>query len=725
MSENKNSKFNNMRHKIDLRTLGDSGMNIPFIVHNTSGRLTMERGQSSSIPVINKPEDKIVGTGYAQQLLEHTYDVVIENDSIFIGMVKKYGDNVYKEKDNWTSLILMVHDIELNQLVHYEISKYRVLGNKFGMMFTIDENYLDGLRTTDTIPEGTRLSWSNNTAGDGYKTGVNLNMFVGTLPESGEDCTLLSDDKLDALSIDQIESYEASYGRSSIMANVHGDESTYKAFPDIGDIVKAGDILFSRVDLDLKALKNEDFGIINNAMLFTTKGLMSRRPHFTNNIIMPRECEVIDIDIYHNPKTGECMEGDGRSAQTIRYLAEISKYHSNIIHLHNEYTKRYGGSVSPDTTNLIVDAMTFLDTPIRGITPKVDRRKKRSKLDMYTVKITVRTRIAPNTGYKITGSYGDKGVVKIMKKEDMPRDANGVVADIAVLSKGVVARTNEGKLYEQYFTASSRQTKKAIKSLLAVDNVYDIDSLSSDIIENVFQYLRLYLKNFDTTQYKLYCGLYNDDDDVDPRNEVVLHSTLSIADKREILKEIHSKELYLIYNASEEAGAYDILNNLEDSEYRLNIPDVFIKDGSGEFVKMKSRAIIAPIYMVLLNKTTDDFLGGSTFFLNGYGFPTGKAKGDGRFPYKFKNVKGFGESEMRLLAANTGPKLAQTLADRSRSIVNHKKFYRNQLECGNTTSENLLHNRSEDTDVAVNLVQAVIEASGIRIHEDTNINKQH
>lgn len=308
-------------------------------------------------------------------------------------------------------------------------------------------------------------------------------------------------------------------------------------------------------------------------------------------------------------------------------------------------------------------------------------------------------------------------MVKILEPEDMPRDANGVVADIVVLSKGIVARTNMGKLYEQHFSKSSRQTKQRIKDILAVKTSREISSLLPSEINIAFNYLLDYLSYFNTTQYKLYSGKVEATKFIADNDLSVLPiGGLSMNQKIEILMEIFDKELYLIYNAQEDESAYDIVNRLEASIHKLEVVPIFIKDPiSGGFKEMRCRAFIAPLYTVMLNKITDDFLGASTFFLNGYGLPTGKAKEDGRFPYKFKGVRGWGESEMRLVAAYGTPVLMQKLVDRSKSIVNHRQFIRNQLLTGVVTTNNLIPDRVEDSDVAINIVKAILEPAGVTL----------
>ena len=93
--------------------------------------------------------------------------------------------------------------------------------------------------------------------------------------------------------------------------------------------------------------------------------------------------------------------------QTAKYLLMLKTYHSAIISTYEHFTKNYTmAEISPATNNIIVESMTFLETPIKGRTPNITRSKKRSKLDMYTLKITVEHEIFPNNGGKFTDFYG-------------------------------------------------------------------------------------------------------------------------------------------------------------------------------------------------------------------------------------------------------------------------------------------------------------------------------
>lgn len=297
----------------------------------------------------------------------------------------------------------------------------------------------------------------------------------------------------------------------------------------------------------------------------------------------------------------------------------------------------------------------------------------------------------------------------------MPIDANGVRAEIAMLSKGIIARTNLGKLYEQYFAISSRQTRLEIMDILNVKEYKQVDTLADSVINTAYDYLLEYFSLFKTLQYKIYAGELLTDEYI-KGEEVSVSNNITADDKREVIREVVAKELYIIYNVSEEESAYNIVCRLEESKFKVREVDVFIKDPlSNELKKLRNRHFIGPMHIVMLDKITDDFLGSSTFFLNGYGLPTGNGKTDGRFPYKFKGVKAWGESEIRLAAAYGTPKLMQILFDRSRSISNHRQYYRNQLRSGSITTEELVNDRVEDSDVAFNILKAILEPAGSEI----------
>lgn len=398
----------NLSHRVDLRLMGSSGINIPLLEYNTSGRITMSETQNTQKPVINNPEDAIVDTGFSTQIVNYSYSITVENPSVFLKLIKKYNNRTDMwSNDEWASLILFVLDLETNSLTHYLLPRYRLLGNKFGFSYNIDVEYLFNLSPKDIIPANTRVAWSNANSGNTHKTGKNLNMITCTLPEVNEDTTLICRDVIEDYGIKIYEDYEVSYGKSSLLGNIHGVDDAYKAFPDIGDSLNASDILFAKVDLELRELKNEDWDIINDAMLYTNKGLKKYRPHLVDHTLLRYPGTVIDIDLHFNSKSGETIESDSIGQQTAMYLMMLKTYNNNIVDTYEQFTKAYpNAKVSPASNNLIVDAMTFIERPIKGKTPNITRSKKRSKLDMYTLKITMECDIKVNNAFKFSDRYG-------------------------------------------------------------------------------------------------------------------------------------------------------------------------------------------------------------------------------------------------------------------------------------------------------------------------------
>lgn len=706
-----------LKNEHDIRLYGTSGIHIPILNNNTSARLTMSLHQKVQQPLIFKPELPILDTGYATQLSKFSYDVVVENESLFIKTIRRYGvRSDSSDINDWLSLIVVVYDIVENRLTHYEVNKYKILANKFGYRFNINFDYINNLEMKDVIPAGTKLAVSDTNTEGVHKTGRNLNVINCSLPESGEDCILLSESVLDYFTINVYDQYDTSYGKEHILANSRGDAEVYKAFPDRGDWVNAGEVVFSRIPLDLKALKKADYNYINNAIAYTDRGLRTRRAHFTDHTLARYSGRVVDVGVHYNAKTGDTVENDEITKQTTDYLLSLKTYHTEIYEMYKYFQRNYpNGDIDDGTNKLIVDSMVFLETPIRGKAPMVSRKIKKTKLDMYTIRVTVESPIRPNTGFKFSTRYASKGVIKVVPKEDMPRDANGVIADMAIMSKGIVARTNLGLPAEQYINASSRQTRNVIRKMLKVSNSAEIGTLAEFEINTVYDYLLEYLSHFNTVQYKIYSGKWSGNT-FDLDRDMYINRVISLDERIEILKEIYDKELYIVYNINEKDSVFDITCRLEESKFKLDIVDVYIKNPlTNNFEVLKSRAYIAPLYTVMLNKITDNFLGADSFFLNGYGLPTGKSKEDHRYPYKYKNVKQWGESEFRLVAGYGRPGMIQLLKDRSSSIVNHKQFQLNQLISRGVTSQNLIPNRVEDSDIATNIIRAVLEPAGVTI----------
>ena len=401
-----------MSKKHDIRMYAGTGVRRSFITNNTSGREVMDETQDGQKPVIRNPSAPIVSVGYGEQLKKFTYDVVIENDSIFIKAVKKYktkeGNSIWDE-DEWVSITIFVSDLVDGTLKHYEIEKYRILGGSFGFSYIIDEKFINSLEYKDLIPAGKRLAWSKSNDGPVRATGRDLNVLTCSLPEVGEDLMLVSDAVIKSgdYNIKQYSVYETSYGKNSILGNAHGTETEYRAFPNVGDFVKAGTVLYNKIPLDIRALKKEDFDSLSDALLYTNKGLTLRRAHFGNHTLLKYDGRVVGIDIYYNPKSGENIESNDLSIQTAKYIMAINNYHREVVDTYKMYRKNFmDGDIDPDTNNLIVESMVYIEEPIKGKTPNISRKKKRSKLDMYTVKITIEHDLTPNNGWKMCINYG-------------------------------------------------------------------------------------------------------------------------------------------------------------------------------------------------------------------------------------------------------------------------------------------------------------------------------
>lgn len=113
------------------------------------------------------------------------------------------------------------------------------------------------------------------------------------------------------------------------------------------------------------------------------------------------------------------------------------------------------------------------------------------KKNLNYVNILVQTRKDIEVGDKLTGRYGNKGVVsKISVSEDMPYMKNGVPIDIILNPLGVSSRMNIGQLFEAHLGFVSFFLGKKIQLLLGIYQGESYLYLLRKYFSNIYKYRR-------------------------------------------------------------------------------------------------------------------------------------------------------------------------------------------------------------------------------------------
>jgi len=310
---------------------------------------------------------------------------------------------------------------------------------------------------------------------------------------------------------------------------------------------------------------------------------------------------------------------------------------------------------------------------------------------------------------KITNLCGGKGVVvSILPNNELPMDKYGNRADVIADPTSISSRMNISVLYEQYFNAASRKTKHMVtEKIFSYDNSMDaaaiIEILTPEETIETFNIVLGLLKIIGTEQYDAYLELVH---------------TNNIYSIKEILVEIVTKEMFIYYTVKSKKKAYQVVGDLKNSAYAADIDHVtFIKDGKE--VLSNDKMIIAPLYMILLFKTGDEYLSVASAKTNHYNFPIGVSKvNKNRIPWRASPVKVLSETESRLFTAYGSRLGIAELKDRANSITTHKMVYKSILEADKPTVISRAVDRTKQpygTDASLQLVNNIFNCAGIEL----------
>jgi len=291
----------------------------------------------------------------------------------------------------------------------------------------------------------------------------------------------------------------------------------------------------------------------------------------------------------------------------------------------------------------------------------------------------------------------------------MPVDKYGNRADVVSDPTSIPSRMNISVHYEQYFNASSKRVKHLVtEKLYGIDNSMDagaiVEILTPEETLDVFSIPLGMTGIINNQQHAAYSDLVKSN---------------NIYAIKEILTEIVNKEFYIYYTVNDDRKPYQIVEDLKLSPYGADIDHIMIPKNGG-MVPSKDKMMIAPLYMIMLFKTGDEFLSVSSAKTNHYNFPISVSKANRhRQPWRNSPTKVVSETENRLFAGYTKTRAGMAeVKDRANSISTHKLVYENILNADKPTNIDKIVDRAKTpygTDQAIELVNSILNCSGIEV----------
>ena len=687
--------------EIDEQLISIHAIN-PFITSGSSSRANMLSSHLSQMLTLNNGDEKIIQTGMEKQLGANTFSKKLENDSRIINVIKLYGGIDSNSVNTTTELLIIFEDLVTGMIDYIDLPRYFSMHQYFGFEYKWNEDALGSLIKDNILPAGTIFADSPAvTSNSGYKFGVNADVALVTIPEVAEDGMVISEDFAKRLEYTTYETRSIEFGVDSFPLNLYGDKDHYKPFPEVGEKVNDDSVF-----IVLRKYDNELAPALNSVY-----DVMEFDPVYDEAVYVKPDSYVENIKIYNNKKFKKNI-WNGTSEMTVKYAEGLKKYYSDIIDtyedLERDHYKRYRNNnmrVSEQLNKLLLDAYAMVNPDNN----KIEYTYKNEKMDLVRIEVTLKHVTTPVLGGKITNMIGGKGViVEIRKKEEMAMDKYGNYADVMADPTSISSRMNISVLYEQYFNAASRKTKHMVtEKIFSYDNSMDavaiIEILTPKETLEVFDIVLGLLKIIDTEQYTSYANL------------VATDNYFSIKD---ILVEIVTKEMFIYYTVKAKKRAYQVVEDLKRSPYAADIDYItFLKDGKR--VRSNNKMIMAPLYMILLFKTGDEYLSVASAKTNHYNFPIGVSKiNKNRIPWRASPVKVLSETESRLFTAYGSRLGIAEMKDRANSITTHKMVYKSILEADKPTVIARAVDRTKQpygTDASLQLVNNIFNCAGIEL----------
>ena len=349
-------------------------------------------------------------------------------------IVGKYSTGFYKAKNKLIIVdkIPKFDEIDSNHLYlmflydekndNYSVIQKKVvedLTEKFGFRYKTD--VMDSKQIGDIVSKDETLYSSTSYDEDGnYGYGRNVKSLYLLENNTIEDAIVCSKSLSRDMSSTEVETVKVSLNDNDILCNLYGTNDEYKGFPDINEKVKDKIICAKR-------------RIHNNQLLFDLKKSNLRKINFMSDVLYFINGKVVDITIYLNKPIEEVVD-NSFNRQLLKYLKMQREFYTKVYECCDRIIKS-GSNYSSEINFYYKKARNILDENY------MYKEEDNSVFSNMVIEFLVERKVELSVGQKITGRYGNKGVIsKIVPDDEMPVLETGERVDVIFNCLGVINR---------------------------------------------------------------------------------------------------------------------------------------------------------------------------------------------------------------------------------------------------------------------------------------------
>lgn len=543
--------------------LGAQGLLGPYIQYCSSQRNTMFSSNLAQALIIDGCEHPFISTGYESIFGKYEFDNASrEQDAIIIAIIPKFKMTQWNSDSTTIPTHTVIYIGQDDNKVHYvDISNYTMLHDGFGYMNTPLNTH--NLTVNNYIPKDMKFATAPNHDGEFYCMGTNANVVF--LSEWGvtEDAFIISESfakKGENMAICQL---KLNISEDDVPLNLYGDDTFYKAFPDIGETVRDDGVLIA-----LRGRNKTTFvsDMTNNAL--QNIEYLHDKAHNA-----PPGATIIDVDVYINFDALRNLRGkESVYSQLMKYREQHGYYWQSIIEAWEKVTAE--GYELGSEFNTLVARCLGMSAPRKYVGRRLQLIDKREPVEFISVVITYGYKRGVTLGSKLTGREGGKGVVSaIWPDHYMPVDDFGNRADVIITPASVINRMNPSQFYEQFFNRCSSEVVKRMNTM--------------NDWRKEYEYVMQYLADYRLAYANKIKSVLKDD-----------------IDKMEFVKSCKTDGIYLVSAFTKNFTEEFIISMAEKYGVETSHLNYIVKDKDGveKHIRTVSKGLIGSKYLLLLGK---------------------------------------------------------------------------------------------------------------------------
>jgi DNA-directed RNA polymerase beta subunit len=410
---------------------------VPFLEHDDATRLQMSSSQQRHSIMLKKFDNALVQSGVEGMYTDQTS---------FMFKAKRNGKVIYLD-DN---IICVQYDNKSCEAFHVGYRKLYISTVDF---YKVYYNIGDSFNKGDIIAESNYLRNGNITLGK--------NCLVAIMPWYGynyEDGIVISEKIANEDYFTSIHYVDLTIelGQNKVLMNLGNDYQNYKPLPEIGQVLRKGDIYAK-----IKAIDTEGF----DDVIFEP----------VNEECIPEDCKIVDIKIFAN-----------------KWNKNFPQYETFIQDMIKNQKSKKSEIIKKLTNYLTKEELEKLqDTLEINQSEKNNYKIKGDYIDGVRIEISAVYERKITVGDKLGNRHGNKGVIsKIAPVSELPVLPDGRTPDIIINPLGIISRMNVGQVYEAHLSMSLMDLKTNVRKMFS----------ENKSAQEIYKYVLDYIKIIDRTE---------------------------------------------------------------------------------------------------------------------------------------------------------------------------------------------------------------------------------